>query len=121
MNRLPRRSSRIQPPLRGRLAAVLSPQQRQRYSEPIIRPRRSLPKSMKDTNAQNRIEENSLPNSIEAEKINKQDSFPTDSIDRAFANQESTASQIVTQFKLWQWLVALIVAIILLVVIGNLI
>ena len=45
MNRLPRRTVRIQPPLRGRLAAVASPEQKQRYSEPVVRKRPSISKS----------------------------------------------------------------------------
>ena len=44
MNRLPRRTVRIQPPLRGRLAAVASPEQKQRYSEPVVRKRPSISK-----------------------------------------------------------------------------
>lgn len=45
MNRSPRRTSRIQPPLRGRLATVLSPEQKRRYSEPVVRKRPSISKS----------------------------------------------------------------------------
>ena len=45
MNRLPRRTVRIQPPLRGRLAAVASPEQKQRYSEPVVRKRPLISKS----------------------------------------------------------------------------
>lgn len=37
MNNSPRRRVRVQPPLRGRLAAVASPQQKRRYSKPLIR------------------------------------------------------------------------------------
>ena len=48
MNRLPRRTSRIQPPLRGRLATVASPEQKQRYSEPVVRKRPSKPGSLKN-------------------------------------------------------------------------
>ena len=48
MNRLPRRTSRIKPPLRGRLATVLSPEQKQQYSEPVVRKRPSKPKSFKN-------------------------------------------------------------------------
>jgi len=51
MNRLPRRTSRIKPPLRGRLAAaVLSPRQQQKYSEPLIRKRPVKPKGSKNPN-----------------------------------------------------------------------
>ncbi len=50
MNRFPRRTVRVQPPLRGRLAAVASPKQRQKYSEPVVSQRplvsKSYPKSI---------------------------------------------------------------------------
>ncbi len=52
MNRLPRRTSRIKPPLRGRLATVLSPEQKQQYSEPVVRKRPSKPKSFKKSDSQ---------------------------------------------------------------------
>lgn len=46
MNRLPRRSSKIQPPLRGRLAASLPPERRKCFSTPVTRPRPTIAKNM---------------------------------------------------------------------------
>ncbi|MDJ0576458.1 MAG: hypothetical protein QNJ65_14990 [Xenococcaceae cyanobacterium MO_234.B1] len=59
MNRLPLRPSRIQLPLRGRLATVLSPEQKQKYSEPVIPKCPSLPKSVKSQNYQDKIRDDS--------------------------------------------------------------
>ena len=46
MSRLPRRSSRIKPPLRGRLAVSLSPERQKDYSIPVIRSRPSITKNI---------------------------------------------------------------------------
>ncbi len=50
MNRSPRHTVRVQPPLRGRLAAVASPKQRQKYSEPVVRQRPLVSKSFSKSN-----------------------------------------------------------------------
>ena len=46
MSRLPRRSSRIKPPLRGRLAVSLSPERQKDYCDPVIRSRPSIAKNI---------------------------------------------------------------------------
>jgi hypothetical protein len=56
MNRLPRRSVNIQPPLRGRLAAVASPKLQERYAQPTKFKRPSLPRSSKKVDFQTNIE-----------------------------------------------------------------
>ncbi len=50
MSRSPRRTVRVQPPLRGRLAAVASPEQRRKYSEPVVRQRPLVSKSLSKSN-----------------------------------------------------------------------
>ncbi len=90
MNRLPRRTSRIQPPLRGRLATVLSPEQKQKYSEPVVRKRPLISKSKPK-------EREYIP-------------APKPDIQPVYSPYKD---------KFWLWLLGLIILMILSILIGN--
>ena len=112
MNRLPRRTSRIQPPLRGRLAAVLSPEQKQKYSEPVVRKSPSKPRSSKNT----RFE--ASDSQISPVKFNDSLSGSLDLNGNESIKQETPIAN--GSNELWKLLVLLIVSLILLILISNL-
>ena len=133
MNRLPLRPSRIQLPLRGRLATVLSPEQKQKYSEPVIPKRPSLPKSVKSHSvpAVKRQTGRINPSGSPTEQPlglrvtvgeNYQDRIGDDSRPNLVKpdEQQFVTSETFGQLKLWQWLLGLILLIILSMFIGNL-
>lgn len=112
MNRLPRRTSRIQPPLRGRLATVLSPEQQQQYSELVIRQHPSKPRSFKNISFEE--SDPQIPNVV------PNDSFP-DSLDLNGNDAiEPITSTSDSSDELWNRLLALIILITLFVLLGRL-
>lgn len=112
MNRLPRRTSRIKPPLRGRLAAVLPPEQQQQYSELVIRKRPSKSRSFKNTNFE--ASDFQVPSVKSNGFILKSSNLNGN---KAVEPVTSTSD---SSDELWNRLVAMIILIILLVLIGSL-
>ncbi|MEO1670834.1 MAG: hypothetical protein AAFR77_08635 [Cyanobacteria bacterium J06631_2] len=124
MNRLPRRTARVQPPLRGRLATSLSPQQQQDYSLPVVRSRPGIPRQPKGIIISQ--EQDGLAQDLWTQDLElAQPSEATSSSEEAIAESNPLPvtpdiSKPESQAKLLQWLIGIIVLLTLLLLGGNL-
>lgn len=125
MNRLPRRTARIQPPLRGRLATSLTPKQQQDYSLPVVRSRPTIPRKPK-VRAMS-LKQASLAENIEIESVttprltlSSERTRQLEPVVTPHDEPQPISPQSLPQSRLWQWLIGLIVLLILLLVGGSL-
>lgn len=112
MNRSPYRPAKIQPPLRGRLAATVSPQLRHRYAEPIVRQHLSISKRASNSRYPNEIEKDlelNAPIPITPKPVLEK-STSNNSPAEEPANQE-----LVRLIKPWQWFLIFILFTVLII------